>query len=58
MNNAKKLVGATLLMCMVMISVGSVAARIEDSLEKAQLEKKPVLIKFEASWCVWCEREK
>ena len=28
----------------------------QDSLEKAQLEKKPVLIKFEASWCVWCEK--
>ena len=27
-----------------------------DSLDKAKLKKLPILIKFEASWCVWCEK--
>ena len=27
-----------------------------ESLELAKLKKMPVLIKFEASWCVWCEK--
>lgn len=28
----------------------------QDSLEQAKIKKLPVLIKFEASWCVWCEK--
>ena len=28
----------------------------EKSLEQAKTKKMPVLIKFEAAWCVWCEK--
>ncbi|MBN2590502.1 MAG: thioredoxin family protein [Sedimentisphaerales bacterium] len=28
----------------------------QEALEQAKLKKLPVLIKFEASWCVWCEK--
>ncbi len=28
----------------------------KESLEQAKLKKLPILIKFEASWCVWCEK--
>ncbi len=28
----------------------------QESLEQAKIKKLPVLIKFEASWCVWCEK--
>ncbi len=28
----------------------------QESLEQAKATKQPVLIKFEASWCVWCEK--
>ena len=27
-----------------------------ESLDQAKAKNKPVLIKFEASWCVWCEK--
>ncbi|MBN1972390.1 MAG: DUF255 domain-containing protein [Sedimentisphaerales bacterium] len=28
----------------------------QDSLEQAKTKEQPVLIKFEAAWCVWCEK--
>ena len=28
----------------------------QESLDEAKVKNKPVMVKFEASWCVWCEK--
>ncbi|WP_124980701.1 thioredoxin family protein [Nonlabens xiamenensis] len=55
----KSTIFSVLFICAAALSVSAQKSTSEimaQAMEKAEMEQKHILVKFEASWCVWCKR--